>query len=159
MKILMVCLGNICRSPLAEGVLREKINRRGINGITIDSAGTSSYHVGDNPDERSVENAKNHGVDIGELKGRQFHVSDFDHFDKIYVMDTNNFNDVLFIARNSEDKMKVEMILNVIYPGTNMSVPDPYLGGEQGFENVYLLLEQACEIIADSLEKHIKQLD
>lgn len=159
MKILMVCLGNICRSPLAEGVLREKINIRGISGITIDSAGTSSYHVGDGPDMRSIENAINHGIDISKLRGRQFDVNDFDYFDKIYVMDTHNFKDVLSIARDSEDKQKVDMILNTINPGMNKSVPDPYLGGEQGFENVYLLLDQACEIIAASLEKHTKKQD
>ena len=152
-KFLMVCLGNICRSPLAEGILRSKINKRGLKNILIDSAGTSSYHVGDHPDNRTITNAAKNGIDICNLTGRQFTVCDFDDFDKIYVMDTNNLNDILFLARNEKDKLKVELILNVVYPGMNRSVPDPYFGGEQGFENVYSLLEEACELIVNSIEK------
>ena len=155
-KFLMVCLGNICRSPLAKGILRAKINKRGLKNILIDSAGTSSYHVGDHPDKRTIANAAKNGIDICNLTGRQFTISDFDTFDKIYVMDTNNLNDILFLARNEKDRLKVELILNVVYPGMNKSVPDPYFGGEQGFENVYSLLEQACELIADSIEKGTK---
>ena len=150
-KILMVCLGNICRSPLAEGILREKVAREGLD-ILIDSAGTSNYHIGEHPDKRTVLNAKQHGVDISHLKGRQFTVEDFDAFDTIFVMDSSNYFDVVSLARNKEDKKKVELILNRIYPNSNMSVPAPYFGGEQGFENVFMLLNQACEIIAGSLQ-------
>ena len=149
-KILMVCLGNICRSPLAEGILRNKIEKLELN-VMVDSAGTSNYHIGEHPDARSTKNAQSHGIDISKLIGRQFTVSDFDRFDKIFVMDSSNYRDVIHLARNEKDKAKVEMILNVLYPDSNMSVPDPYYGGEQGFENVFILLDKACETITKSL--------
>jgi protein-tyrosine phosphatase len=151
MKILMVCLGNICRSPLAEGVLRAKLKERGVENVNVDSAGTSSYHIGDAPDERTIANAKKHGVEISHLKARQFTVNDFDQFNRIYVMDSSNLINVLALARNEEDKKKVEMILNIIHPGQDMAVPDPYFGGEQGFENVFQLLDKACEGIVNDL--------
>ena len=150
-KILMVCLGNICRSPLAEGILRDKTQKQNID-IFIDSAGTSNYHVGEHPDKRTITNALQHGVDLSNLKGRQFTVSDFDKFDHIFVMDSSNYSDVVSLARNENDKKKVELILNRVYPNSNMSVPDPYFGGEQGFENVYILLDKACDVIVDSLK-------
>lgn len=152
-KILMVCLGNICRSPLAEGILRHKLSQKGLNHITVDSAGTSNYHTGECPDKRSAENARSHGIDISKLKARQFSKNDFDTFDMIFVMDTSNYNDVIELARDERDKQKVEMILNRVFPDTNMSVPDPYFGGEQGFENVFMLLDKACEVIANSIER------
>lgn len=148
----MVCLGNICRSPLAEGILRDKLKKKGLGYVEVDSAGTSNYHTGQCPDTRSVKNAKNHGIDISELRGRQITTDDFDNFDKIYVMDASNYGDVLNLARDEHDKKKVEMILNLSQPNSNMSVPDPYFGGEQGFENVFLLLDNACEIIAEDLK-------
>ena len=151
-KILMVCLGNICRSPLAEGILREKIKKTNVE-ITIDSAGTANYHIGEYPDKRTIENALKHNIDISTLKARQFSVEDYDNFDLIFVMDSSNYSDVISLARNNEDVRKVEMILNRVYPNANMSVPDPYFGGEQGFENVFTILNNACEIIADSLNK------
>ena len=149
-KILMVCLGNICRSPLAEGILREKIKDFNVD-ITIDSAGTANYHVGEHPDKRTIENAFKHNVDISKLKARQFTVNDFDNFDLIFVMDSSNYSDVISLARNKNDKQKVEMILNRVYPNTNISVPDPYFGGDEGFENVFTILNNACETIANSL--------
>jgi protein-tyrosine phosphatase len=149
--ILMVCLGNICRSPLAEGILRDKVEKLNLE-ITIDSAGTSNYHVGEHPDNRTVSNALTHGIDISKLKGRQFQVADFDKFDTIFVMDSSNYSDVIALARNENDKRKVELILNRVYPNSNMAVPDPYFGGEQGFENVFILLEKACDVIALSLK-------
>jgi len=152
-KILMVCLGNICRSPLAEGILRHKLEQKGLNHIIVDSAGTSNYHTGEGPDKRSAQNAKSHGVDISKLKARQFSERDFDDFDRIFVMDTSNYNDVLELARDHADKQKVEMILNRVYPDTNMSVPDPYFGGEQGFENVFMLLDKACDVIINGIEQ------
>jgi len=147
----MVCLGNICRSPLAEGILRNKTKKLNLT-ITIDSAGTANYHVGEHPDNRTVLNAKNHGVDISKLKARQFQVEDFDKFDIIFAMDSSNYSDIMALARNENDKRKVEMILNRVYPNSNMAVPDPYFGGEQGFENVFILLEKACDVIALSLQ-------
>jgi protein-tyrosine phosphatase len=154
-KVLMVCLGNICRSPLAEGILRKKLEERNLTHITVDSAGTSNYHVGECPDTRSMRNAGSHGVDISALKARQFTADDFDDFDLIYAMDASNYGNIVQLARHERDERKVEMILNVLYPGSNMSVPDPYFGGEQGFENVFVMLDKACEIIADMLkERH-----
>src|SRR5690242_5873245 len=106
MKILMVCLGNICRSPLAEGILRDKLERKGLKHVVVDSAGTSDYHVGDHPDKRSIQNAKSHGIDISALVGRQFTVKDFDIFDRIYVMDSSNYGNVTRLARNENDIQK-----------------------------------------------------
>lgn len=155
-KIVMVCLGNICRSPLAEGILRNKLNEKGLHHIEVDSAGTSNYHTGEHPDKRSIANAKNHGLDISKLKARQFTITDFDKFDKIYAMDRSNFADIIALARNDNDKNKVDLILNALHPEMNMSVPDPYFGGEQGFENVFALLESACEVIVNYLASNKK---
>lgn len=149
-KILMVCLGNICRSPLAEGILRQKAERANLP-IEIDSAGTSNYHTGEHPDKRTIQNAQKHKVDVSKLKARQFNVRDFDAFDHIFVMDSSNYNDVTALARNERDKQKVEMIMNRVYPDSNMSVPDPYFGGEQGFENVFILLDKACDVIVNAV--------
>lgn len=151
--ILMVCLGNICRSPLAEGILRSKIEKMNLD-INIDSAGTANYHIGEHPDNRTIANAKKHGVDISKLKARQFSVDDFDKFETIFAMDSSNYSDIIALARNENDKRKVEMILNRIYPSSNMAVPDPYFGDEQGFENVFILLEKACDVIAKSIQKN-----
>ncbi|WP_166964438.1 low molecular weight protein-tyrosine-phosphatase [Yeosuana marina] len=147
-KILMVCLGNICRSPLAEGILRSKLPD---DKYIVDSAGTANYHIGATPDKRSIAVAKKYGIDISNLKGRQFSVKDFDDFDVIYVMDESNYNNVLSLARNEHDSSKVKLILNEVYPNKNFDVPDPYYGGEQGFENVYNMLNEACTRIADRL--------
>ncbi|MDD7887432.1 low molecular weight protein-tyrosine-phosphatase [Flavivirga sp. 57AJ16] len=146
-KILMVCLGNICRSPLAEGILKSKLS----NDFYVDSAGTANYHTGNSPDKRSITVARKYGLDISHLKGRQFKTSDFDAFDLIYVMDGSNFKDVVSLARNDQDISKVKFILNEIYPNQNYDVPDPYYGGDDGFENVYKMLDEACDVIAKSL--------
>lgn len=151
-KILMVCLGNICRSPLAEGILRTKAEQLNLE-IEVDSAGTSNYHIGECPDIRTIRNARNHKIDLSKLKARQFTVKDFDSFDVIMVMDASNYSDVISLARNENDKKKVELILNRVYPNANMSVPDPYFGGEDGFENVFTILNNACEVIVNSLIK------
>jgi protein-tyrosine phosphatase len=143
----MVCLGNICRSPLAEGILKSKLS----NKFVVDSAGTANYHTGSEPDKRSIAVARKYGLEISHLKGRQFVVNDFDTFDFIYVMDQSNYQNVLRLARNNEDKNKVEMILNLVYPNQDYDVPDPYYGGNQGFENVYQMLDEACDIIAERL--------
>lgn len=151
-KILMVCLGNICRSPLAEGILRDKTNKLGIP-VFIDSAGTSNYHIGEHPDKRTVANALKNGVDVSKLKARQFKVSDFDQFDTIFVMDSSNYANVIELARNKKDIEKVELILNRIHPRSNMAVPDPYFGGEEGFQTVFDLLDTACDTIVVTLQK------
>ncbi|HSD14338.1 MAG TPA: low molecular weight protein-tyrosine-phosphatase [Flavobacterium sp.] len=151
-KILMVCLGNICRSPLAEGILQSKLPKE---LFLVDSAGTGSWHVGQEPDKRSILIAKNKGLDITHQRGRQINKSDFDTFDYIYVMDISNYRDVIALAPNAEAKSKVVMILDELFPGENVDVPDPYYGGQSGFEHVYMLLNEACEIIAQKLKaKH-----
>lgn len=152
-KILMVCLGNICRSPLAEGIMRSKLEAIDIP-FEVDSAGTSNYHIGENPDARSVKNALKNGIDISNLKARQFVVKDFDQFDIIYVMDENNKSDVLSLARNEQDVAKVKLILSETPKSAHKSVPDPYFGGEAGFQLVFELLDQACEIVAQKLSNH-----
>lgn len=147
-KVLMVCLGNICRSPLAEGILESKINP---DEIFVDSAGTGAYHTGNLPDKRSIEVARKYGINITDQRARQFVVADFDKFDIIYAMDESNYRNILLLARTKEDESKVHLILNEAFPDKNLSVPDPYYGGNQGFENVYKMLDEACEIIADKL--------
>ena len=143
MKILMICLGNICRSPLAQGILESKNS-----SIFVDSAGFESYHLGNPPDSRAQRTARNHGIDISKQRQRLFKVEDFDKFDKIYVMDEMNYNDVLREAcYGSKDMEKVDYILNEIYPGENRHVPDPYYGGQDGFEKVYEMLDAACNKI------------
>ena len=148
-KILMICLGNICRSPLAEGILRSKISKKN----TVDSAGTCGWHAGELPDKRSVAIAKSKGLDITNQRARQFKISDFDTFDCIYVMDKSNYKDVIALAPSETAKSKVKMILNELYPEKNTDVPDPYYGGQDGFENVYNMLDQACDVIASKLLK------
>lgn len=151
-KILMVCLGNICRSPLAEGILASKLSKK---KFTVDSAGTGSWHIGHSPDERSISTAKRNGLNISNQKGRQFTTTDFDTFDYIYVMDKSNFEDVIHLAKTSEQKKKVDLILNELFPNENVDVPDPYYGSPDGFDPVYKMLDEACEIIAKKLiEKH-----
>ncbi len=146
----MVCLGNICRSPLAEGILKSKIKKLGLK-VLVESAGTSNYHAGDSADPRTIDVARKHGISLATHTGRQFSIADFDRYDKIYTMDASNHQDVLRLARNEQDRQKVEMILNTSHPGKNMSVPDPYFGGSNGFEHVYRMLDEACDIIAENL--------
>ena len=150
MKILMVCLGNICRSPLAEGILQEKINSRGLRA-EVDSAGTAAYHAGEKPDPRSQAIAFKHGIDISKQRARKFEGDDFEQFDKIFAMDTHNFHDIVAMANNQHEAEKVEMILNKVYPGKDRSVPDPYYGGHDGFQKVYNMLNAACEVIAEEI--------
>ncbi len=142
----MVCLGNICRSPMAEGILRDHIEKAGLK-VIVDSAGTSGYHSGEAPDFRAVRTLKKKGIDISGLSARLFTVTDFDDFDYIYVMDTSNLINVLNLARNEDDKKKVILIMNEVSPNKNQSVPDPYYGGIEGFEEVYTMLDHASKII------------
>jgi len=143
MKVLMVCLGNICRSPLAEGILKSKSNN-----IIVDSAGTAGYHIGSRPDQRSIEIGLKNNIDITNQRARQFTSNDFDDFDKIYAMDNDNYSKIISLATNQDQIDKVDLILNEVYPNQFKSVPDPYYGGEKGFENIYNLLDEACEQIA-----------
>ena len=143
----MVCLGNICRSPLAEGILKSKTKN-----LEVDSAGTAGYHIGKQPDIRSIDIAKKHDIDLTSQRARQFSTRDFDEFDKIYVMDNDNYSKIISLARNQEDMDKVDLILNEIYPKEYKSVPDPYYGGDEGFQNIYNLLETSCEVIAKKYE-------
>ncbi|MFT4202317.1 MAG: low molecular weight protein-tyrosine-phosphatase [Chitinophagaceae bacterium] len=150
MKILMVCLGNICRSPLAEGILRDKLERAGLD-VEVDSAGTGGWHVGEAPHKLSQKIAQLHNININYLRGRKFTAADMVEFDKIYVMDSDNYNDVKYIAGNNWDEAKVDLILNATAPGMNQSVPDPWFDNtHDAFENVFQMLDKACDkIVAD----------
>ena len=149
-KVLMVCLGNICRSPLAQGILESKIKTE--DAIKVDSAGTGGWHAGQKPDDRSIAVAKQNGIDISKQRARQFSVNDFKTFDLIYVMDKSNLENVLQLAPNLEAKNKVKLILNEIFPDQNLDVPDPYYGVEDGFKNVYNMLDAACDKIIHNLK-------
>lgn len=152
-KILMVCLGNICRSPLAEGLLASKLPK---DKFIVDSAGTGNYHIGKKPDPRSVAVAEKNGLDITYQKARQFSSKDFDEFDYIFAMDNSNYDNIIDLAKNEEQKAKVDLILNHLFPGDNVDVPDPYFGLQNGFEMVYNMLDETCAILAKKLiEKHL----
>ncbi len=151
-KILMVCLGNICRSPLAEGILASKLPKE---NFKIDSAGTGHWHVGKKPDERSIATAKKNGIDITNQRGRLFKSNDLDYYDHIFVMDSSNYDDVMKYAKTDAQKQKVQLILNELFPGENVDVPDPYYGLQNGFDTVYEMLDETCDILAKRLtEKH-----
>lgn len=140
----MVCLGNICRSPMAEGILRDLAKKKNID-IDIDSAGTGNYHVGEAPDPRSISTARQFGIDISQLRARQFTEKDFDNFDIIYVMDHSNKADVLKLARSSEDEKKVQLFLDLLKNNKSKDVPDPWFGDLDGFKDVFHLLYAASE--------------
>lgn len=147
-QILMVCLGNICRSPLAEGILASKLPK---DKFKVDSAGTGSWHIGHAPDERSIATAKKNGLDISNQRGRQFSSSDFDTFDYIFVMDSSNYETVISLAKSQEHKDKVRMILDELFPNENVDVPDPYFGLPNGFNMVYQMLDEVCDVISEKL--------
>ena len=144
MKILMVCLGNICRSPLAEGVMQYLIDEHNLNWH-VDSAGTSGWHNGELPDKRSIEVANNHGIDITNQRSRKITKQDLESFDLVVAMDASNYNNILMLATNDEERSKVKMLLNYSVPRQNRQVPDPYYDG--GFEKVYSMIYDACESI------------
>mgnify|MGYP001112909340 CR=1 FL=1 len=147
-RILMVCLGNICRSPLAHGILESKLPE---DRFYVDSAGTAAYHVGNQPDHRSIKVAKSKGLDISTQLARQFKVSDFDSFDLIYTMDQSNYSDIINVARNNNDIGKVKLFLEANNEIINKNVPDPYYGGQNGFENVFNLIDDTCNSLAENL--------
>ncbi len=150
MKILMVCLGNICRSPLAEGIMRHKLQSSGLDFVEVDSSGTGGWHAGENPDPRSTAIARKYGIDISAQVARQFSPSDFDRFDRIFVMDTGNMHEVLKQVKNEGHKEKVSLILEAVAEGA--SVPDPYYGGDEGFDEVFNMLDKACDTILEELK-------
>lgn len=145
MKILMVCLGNICRSPLAEGIMQQKVAAAGLDW-QIDSAGTGSWHVGNQADPRSIAVAQKHGLDIRGQRARQFQAADLEFYDLILAMDTSNERDILHLAKTDAAKEKVRLILSYIYPYEKRDVPDPYWN-DNGFEEVFEMLDEACEIV------------
>jgi len=144
MRILMVCLGNICRSPLAEGILQEKVKKAGLDWV-VDSAGTNHYHTGDAPHPLSQKIALINGIDISQQRARRFTTEDLTQFDKIYTLAGDVLNDRQRITGNKFDSTKVDLLLNEQYPGKNLDVPDPYYGGEPDFHEVYELLDEVCD--------------
>jgi len=152
MKVLFVCLGNICRSPLADGLLRKKVQEQGLV-VEVDSSGTASYHVGEAPDARMIATAKKFGTDISFLRGRQFVKQDFREFDLIYVMDKSNYTNVVRLASNQDDISKVSLLLNELSPNSNEEVPDPYYGCQRDFDYVYELLDQATATVIEKIKK------
>jgi len=150
MKVLFVCTGNICRSPLAEGILKDKLRKKGITA-EVDSAGFENFHIGDPPDERAIKIAWKHDIDITDHRARLFTRADFDRFDKIYVMDAWHFDNTMRLSRNDNDKEKVDYVMNALYPMNNIPVHDPWYNGISAFEEVFIQLENACEIIAEMI--------
>ena len=135
---------------MADGLLRKKVMNTGLD-VIVDSAGTAGYHIGEAPDIRMQQTARSFGFPIDELRARQFVREDFDAFDLIYAMDSSNYDNILKLTRTSEDEEKVHLILNELYPGKNLNVPDPYYGGEQGFIEVFTMLDQATDVILKKL--------
>ena len=142
----MVCLGNICRSPLAEGILREKARAAGLDW-DIDSAGTNGYHTGEAPHPLSQKVARQHGIDIGNQRARRFTAADFQRFDKIYAMAGDVIDDMRRIAGRQFDVSKVDLLMNEVHPGSNEDVPDPWYGPEPGYHEVYALIDKAADKI------------
>ncbi|WP_076447478.1 low molecular weight protein-tyrosine-phosphatase [Chryseobacterium sp. RU37D] len=147
MKILMVCLGNICRSPLAEGIMKTKVS----GDFFIDSVGTISQHEGEHPDRRAVKTAANHDIDISKQRSRPIKKEDLENFDKIYCMDIAVYESVVSMAKNEEQRQKISLFLDVLGDHENAEVPDPYWGGMDEFENVFQLLDKCCNVIAKQL--------
>ncbi|MCF8229971.1 MAG: low molecular weight phosphotyrosine protein phosphatase [Bacteroidales bacterium] len=150
MRILFVCLGNICRSPMAEGILKKKLAERNVDAV-VESAGFESFHINEPPDKRAVKIAKKNGIDITESRSRLFTSDDFDKFDRIFIMESSNNRDIKYFTRNEDDLKKVKYLMSVVH-GKNEAVPDPYFGDEKGFEKTFQTLDKACTTIADKLK-------
>lgn len=155
MKILMVCLGNICRSPLAEGILKDKISKAGLDW-TVESAGTNGYHDGEAPHPLSRKVAKMNGIDICDQRSRRLVPEDFDRFDKIYALAEDVVFDIKRIAKKKFDTSKVDLLMNELYPGKNMDVPDPWSGPEREYHEAYALIDAACEKIIEKTSQGSK---
>ncbi len=152
MKILMVCLGNICRSPMAEGILQKKIEQAGLNW-RVDSAGTNGYHIGEAPHRLSQKVALQNGIDISRQLSRKFVKEDIERFDKIYAMADDVVDEMKMIARNKFDAAKVDLLLNENYPGQNRDIPDPWSGPEADYHEVYELIDKACDALIKKYDK------
>jgi protein-tyrosine phosphatase len=150
MKILMVCLGNICRSPLAEGILQEKAFRAGLNW-SVESAGTNGYHNGEAPHSLSQKVARINGIDISHQRSRRFVTADFEVYDRIYVMAGDVTDDIKRITGKKFDPSKITLLMKEVYPDREMDVPDPWYGPEEGYHEVFQLIDKACEAI---IKKH-----
>src|SRR5258706_5549974 len=148
MKILMVCLGNICRSPLAEGILQDKAFKAGLTW-SVESAGTNSYHIGEPPHPLSQKVARINGIDISKQRARRFVANDFEIYDKIYALAEDVMDDIRLIAGKKFDASKIDLLMNELYPGKNMDVPDPYYGPEAGYHQSYKLIDEACSKIIE----------
>ena len=148
MKILMVCLGNICRSPLAEGILKHKAAQAGLEWC-VDSAGTNGYHVGEAPHPLSQKVARMHGINIAVQRARRFVPEDFQRFDKIYAMAEDVIEEMQYIAKRKFDASKTELLMNELNPGLNEDVPDPWAGPETGYHIVYDMIDKACDKIIE----------
>lgn len=155
MKILMVCLGNICRSPLAEGILKDKVEKAGLNW-TIDSAGTNNYHLNEAPHPLSQKIARLNGIDISCQRKRKFVAADFDNYDKIYALAEDVMDEMKWIAGKKFNADKTDLLMNELLPGENIEVPDPYYGGEEGYHEVYSLINEACDAIVVKYTKKEK---
>ena len=151
MKILMVCLGNICRSPLAEGILQEKAFRAGLNW-SVESAGTDTYHVGEPPHPLSQKVARMNGIDICKQRARRFVAEDFDRFDKIYALAKDVVREIRFIAKSKFDESRIDLLMNELCPGKNMDVPDPWSGPEKGYHEAFELIDKACDAIVEKAQ-------
>lgn len=146
MKILMVCLGNICRSPLAEGILQDKAFKAGLSW-SIESAGTNQYHTGEPPHPLSQKVAKIHGVDISQQRARRFSAEDFVIYDKVYALSADVLEEMRRMSKNKFDASKTGLLMNELFPGENVDVPDPWYGPEPGYHEVYKLISNACDAI------------
>lgn len=148
MKILCVCYGNICRSPMAEGVLKHRFAKLNLE-VEVDSAGTSHWHIGEHPDKRAIQTSALYGVDISKQRARQLKSDDFDEFDFIFAMDKSNYNDILRLTKNEIQRKKVALFLNAAYPDSNADVHDPYYDGS--FQEVFKVIDKAAEILIQKL--------
>lgn len=146
MKVLMVCLGNICRSPIAEGVLQDKAQKAGLNWI-VESAGTNGYHNGEAPHHLSQKVTASQGIDISHQRSRQFKKIDFSYYDLIYAMASDVISDMKLIGGNEYDNEKTFLFLEELFPGARKDVPDPWYGGEDGYIEVYDLIDRTCDEI------------
>lgn len=148
-KVLMVCLGNICRSPLAEGILKNKVDT---SMVFVDSAGTGGYHIGNPPDSRSIAVARKYGIDISNQICRKLTAADLEEFDVIYAMDKSNYGNIIGLSKNKEQARKVKLLLSEVKTG-DVEVPDPYYDSVDGFEKVFQMIDAACEEIAKKLSE------
>jgi protein-tyrosine phosphatase len=156
MKILMVCLGNICRSPLAEGILQEKAFNAGLKW-SVESAGTNGYHNGEPPHRLSQKVATLNGIDISRQRSRVFTIKDFEVYDKIYVMAQEVIDDLKRICGKKYNAEKVELLMNEVHPGEDIDIPDPWYGTEPGYHEVYKMIDKACDAIIEKASPNLSK--